>query len=367
MLKKMLFLAILCLFVFVFLAGKSDESEYTVEEVVSGQGVIWGMAFLSPDELIVTERSGNIKTIHLTTKKIIEIKGAPKVWTKGQGGMLDVAVPQDYDSSGWIYFTYSKEINNQGATTLARARLQGNQLKDFFELLVTDSATETSRHFGSRIAFDQKGHVFFSVGDRGVRPNGQNRFNHAGTIIRLNLDGSVPEDNPFVNGEGLPEIWSYGHRNPQGLFWHNDSGKLWANEHGPRGGDEINLIEPGNNYGWPVVSHGKEYWGPVAVGESTSKLNMTDPLKVYIHSIAPGSLLIYSGKAFPGWRDNIFSGALALVHLNRVVFDADNVPIHEDRLLSELDERIRTVVESPQGWIYLSTDSGRILRIRPRS
>lgn len=373
MLKK---IALLTIFFLTFpiychgtalLTGKSDEMEYVVEEVVRGLGVIWGLAFLSPEELIATERSGNIKKITLTTNKIIEIKGVPKVWAKGQGGMLDVAVPQDYDSSGWIYFTYSKEVNNQGATTLARARLQDDQLKDLWELLVTDSTTETSRHFGSRIAFDQKGHVFFSVGDRGVRPNGQNRFNHAGTIIRLHLDGSVPEDNPFFKGEGLPEIWSYGHRNPQGLFWDNKSGKLWANEHGPRGGDEINLIEPGNNYGWPVVSHGKEYWGPLPVGEATSKPNMTDPLKVYIPSIAPSSLLVYSGKAFPGWRDNIFSGALAMVHLNRVVFDANNVPVHEERMLLELDERIRAVIESPQGWIYLSTDSGRILRIRPRS
>jgi aldose sugar dehydrogenase len=373
MLKKTALLIILFLGFSTFchstaiLTGNSDDMEYQVEEVVSGLGVIWGMAFLSPEELLVTERSGNIQKIHLTTNKITEIKGGPEVWANGQGGLLDVAVPLDYGKSGWIYFTYSKEINRQGVTALARARLKDDQLTNLWDLLVTDSASDTSRHFGSRIAFDQQGHLFFTVGDRGVRPNGQNRFNHAGTILRLNLDGSIPDDNPFVKGEGLPEIWSYGHRNPQGLFWHQETGKLWANEHGPRGGDEINLIEPGNNYGWPVVSHGKEYWGPVDVGEATSKPNMTDPLKVYIPSIAPGSLLIYSGRAFPGWRNNFFAGALALVHLNRVVFDADNVPVLEDRLLNELDERIRAVIESPEGWIYLSTDSGRILRIKPRS
>jgi glucose/arabinose dehydrogenase len=348
------------------LTGKSDQMEYQVDEVTSGLGVIWGLAFLSPTDLLITERSGTIKKLNLKTKKIVTIKGGPEVWANGQGGLLDVAVPQDYSTSGWIYFTYSKEVNGQGVTALARARLEGDQLTNLWDLLVTDSASDTSRHFGSRIVFDQQGHLFFSIGDRGVRPNSQNRFNHAGTILRLNLDGSVPADNPFVKGEGLPEIWSYGHRNPQGLFWHSESGKLWSNEHGPRGGDEINLIEPGNNYGWPVVSHGKEYWGPVAVGEATSKPNMTDPLKVFTPSIAPGSLLIYSGKAFPSWRDNFFSGALALVHLNRVVFDANNVPVHEDQLLNELDERIRAVVESPEGWIYLSTDSGRILRIKPR-
>lgn len=349
----------------VLLTGKSDEMRYQVEEVASGFGVIWGMAFVSPEKIILTEREGTIKSVNLKSGKIVTLKGGPKVWARGQGGMLDVAVPPDFPKSSWIYFTYSKNINGSGVTTLARAKLQNNRLRSWQDLLVTNSASDTSRHFGSRIVFDQQGHVFFSVGDRGVRPNGQNRFNHAGTILRLNLDGTVPADNPFVSGEGLPEIWTYGHRNPQGMFWDHNSGKFWINEHGPRGGDEINLIEPGNNYGWPVVSHGKEYWGPVSVGEATSKPGMIDPVKVFTPSIAPGSLLIYSGKAFPGWRDNFFAGALALVHLNRIVLDADHVPVHEERLLEELDERIRAVIESPEGWIYLSTDSGRIIRIRP--
>ena len=181
----------------------------------------------------------------------------------------------------------------------------------------------------------------------------------------LNLDGSIPADNPFVNKDALPEIWSYGHRNPQGMFWEKKTGKLWSNEHGPRGGDEINRIIPGENYGWPIVSHGKEYWGPKRVGEATSKPGMVDPLKVYIPSIAPSSLLIYSGKAFPNWQGNFFSGALALVHLNRVVFDESGKPVKEEQMLVELDERIRDVIESPEGWIYLSTDSGKILRIKP--
>lgn len=372
MLKKIALLMVFCLFLSAYhssaalLTGKSEEMEYQVDEVADGLGVVWGLAFLSPNEILLTERAGKIKKIDLRTKKIVELKGAPKVWANGQGGLLDVAVPPNYTEDGWVYFTYSKPVKGQGVTTLARARLQEDRLVGWRDLLVTDSATDTGRHFGSRIAFGQSKHIFFSVGDRGVRPNGQNRFNHAGTILRLNMDGSVPDDNPFVEGEGLPEIWSYGHRNPQGLFWDNDSGRLWSNEHGPRGGDEINLIEPGNNYGWPVVSHGMEYWGPVAVGEATSKPNMTDPVKVFTPSIAPGSLLLYSGKAFPEWRNNFFSGALALVHLNRVVLDDENKPTVEERLLTELDERIRAVIEGPEGWIYLSTDSGRILRIKPR-
>ncbi len=230
------------------------------------------------------------------------------------------------------------------------------------------SASATGRHFGSRIVFDVQGHLFFSVGDRGVRPNGQDLTTHAGSILRLNLDGSLPADNPFLNRPGaLPEIYSFGHRNPQGLAYDAKRERLWSIEHGPRGGDEINLIKAGENYGWPVVSHGKEYWGPMMVGEATHKAGMMDPVKVYVPSIAPGSLLLYSGKAFPGWRDDLFSGALKLTHLNRVSLNQEGQPVAEERLLESLGERIRALAEDPQGWLYLSTDSGKILRLRPVS
>jgi glucose/arabinose dehydrogenase len=338
---------------------------YRVDELVSGLGVVWGMAFLSPNALLLTERDGRVYRLELTKSRKIEIGGAPEVWNEGQGGLLDVAVPPGYSQTDWIYFTYSKAIGDRGSTVLARARLKGDTLNDWQELLVTDSTSDSGRHFGSRIAFDTDGHVFFTVGDRGNRPNGQDLGNHSGTIIRLNLDGTVPEDNPFTRAGTRPEIWSFGHRNPQGIFYDAFTATLWANEHGPRGGDEINRIEAGQNYGWPVVSHGKEYWGPQAVGEATSKAGMKNPVKVYIPSIAPGSLLVYQGDAFPAWRGNLFSGALKLEHLNRVVLDDNLEEITEERLLSSLGERIRAVVESPEGWIYVSTDAGRILVIRP--
>lgn len=347
------------------LTGESEGMRYQVEEVVSGLGVLWGIEFIAADQLIVTERAGKIKTVEISTGRITELSGGPQVWAKGQGGLLDVAVPEGYKKDDWLYFAYSKNQEGQGVTTLARARLSGDAVVDWEDLFVSKSATNTTRHFGSRIVFDEQGHLFFSIGDRGVRPNGQNLETHAGTIIRLNLDGSLPPDNPFVNKKALPEIWSYGHRNPQGMYWEKNTRQLWSNEHGPRGGDEINRIVPGENYGWPVVSHGKEYWGPKRVGEATSKPGMVDPLKVYIPSIAPSSLLIYSGKAFPNWQGNFFSGALAMVHLNRIVFDDNDKPVKEEQMLLELDERIRDVIESPEGWLYLSTDSGRILRIMP--
>lgn len=347
------------------LTVSNSSQPFVVEEIASGIGVPWGMTFVAPSTLLVTERKGGIYLLDPKEGQFISVQGGPQVLAQGQGGMLDVAVPPGFRPGGWIYFTYSKSSNGQGVTTLARARLQHRALTDWQDLFITESASDSGRHFGSRITFDLQGHLFFSVGDRGVRENGQDRTNHAGTILRLNLDGTVPGDNPFAAGKSQSAIWSYGHRNPQGIFWSQSTGTLWANEHGPRGGDEINVILPGANYGWPVVSHGKEYWGPVDVGEATSKPGMVDPIKVYIPSIAPGSLIVYSGKAFPQWKNNLFSGALKLRHLNRVAVDRSLRPTLEERLLTELDERIRNVIEGPEGWLYLSTDSGRILRIRP--
>ncbi len=348
------------------LVQQSEGMTFRVEKVADGLGVPWGMAFLSPSEILFTERDGGVGLLNPETKAVTTIKGAPQVMAAGQGGLLDVAVPPGYKSSDWIYFTYSKNLLGKGATTLARARRKGMRLVDWQDLLITRSATDTSKHFGSRIAFDGAGHLFFTVGDRGVRPNGQDLSTHAGSVLRVRLDGSVPDSNPFLNKKNaLPEIWSYGHRNPQGISYDPEHQRLWIIEHGPRGGDEINLILPGLNYGWPTISYGKEYWGPVQVGEGTEKEGMEQPVKVYTPSIAPGSLILYSGKAFPGWKGNLIAGALKLRHLNRVVLDKAGKAVAEERLLEDLGERIRALIESPEGWLYLSTDSGRILRIKP--
>jgi len=340
---------------------------FKLELLAQGLGVPWAMAFLNDRELIFTERQGNIKILDLESLEITTLRGAVEVDAEGQGGMLDVAAGPDYTTRGWLYFTYSKSTVSGAATTLARARRRGIQLSGWEVLLVTNSATSSYRHFGSRIAFDQQGHVFFGVGDRGERDSAQDLRSHAGTIMRLRLDGSIPDDNPFLSRDNaLPEIWSYGHRNPQGLLYDNNSDNLWSIEHGPRGGDEINLVVKGANYGWPVISYGKEYWGPVSIGEGTEKPGMEQPVKVYIPSIAPGSLLLYSATAFPQWQGDLFSGALKLRHLNRVSISVDNKAIAEERLLGDLNERIRALAQSPEGWIYFSTDSGKIMRMRPR-
>ena len=343
---------------------ESEGMKLKLEQVTSGLNIPWGMVFLSPTKIILTEREGQILLFNLVTKRKTPLKNIPTVMAEGQGGLLDVALPPNYKTTGWIYFTYVKDIDGEGATTLARAKLVKDRFISWQELLVSDSTSDTGRHFGSRITFDGKGHVFFGIGDRGERPNAQDLTNHAGSIIRLNLDGSVPDDNPFVNNKNvMPEIWSYGHRNPQGLTYDTKTARLWEIEHGPRGGDEINLIKAGANYGWPVISYGKEYWGPVAVGEGTHRQGMEQPVKVYIPSIAPGSLLIYSGNAYPEWKGNLFSGALKLHHINRIVLSEDGQEIKEERLLEDLNERIRALAQSPQGWIYFSTDNGNIFRI----
>ena len=339
-----------------------------VEELFRGLGVPWGMTFVSPRQLLVSERGGVARLLDLDNGSATAVEGLPPILVEGQGGLLDVTTGPDFAQDGWIYFTYSKPHRGEAATTLARARLDANRLIDWQDLLVTDSATSSRQHFGSRIAFDTQGHVYFGVGDRGERDAAQQLGNHQGTIMRLNLDGSLPGDNPFAHTAGArAEIWSFGHRNPQGMAYDNQKPRLWSIEHGPRGGDEINLVLPGRNYGWPVISHGKEYWGPVSVGEGTSKPGMEQPYKVYIPSIAPGSLMLYNGDAFPEWRGSLFAGALKLRHLNRISLAADGEVTGEERLLEDLQERIRALIQGPDGWIYFSTDSGRILRMGPES
>jgi glucose/arabinose dehydrogenase len=345
-----------------------QNSAIRVQQLASGLGIPWGLAFIDAKQLLISERDGRLLRLDLQSQSMTRISGLPAIVAEGQGGLLDVAIGPGYARDGWIFFTYSKPARGEAATTLARARLDELQLVDWQDLLVTDSATSPRHHFGSRITFDHDGHVFFGVGDRGQREQAQNLANHQGTILRLNLDGSVPADNPFSNDSNARnEIWSYGHRNPQGMAFDPENGRLWSSEHGPRGGDEINLVLPGRNYGWPVISHGKEYWGPVSIGEGTSKPGMEQPYKVYIPSIAPGSLMLYSGDAFPQWRGNLFAGALKLRHLNRVSLSATGEVIGEERLLRDLNERIRALVQGPDGWIYFSTDSGRILRMGPAS
>ena len=351
---------------------------YQVTQVATGLGIPWGMSFQSENEILFTERKGRLGIVNIESGEVNYLSGLPEIIANGQGGFMDVAKPTNNEIADWTYFTYVKPIDAAGnsETTLARAHISKDGIFDWQDLLVTHSlfgvifdvtgiAWGSDRHFGSRIAFDDT-HLYFSIGDRGNRPNGQNLETHAGSILRLNVDGSVPQDNPFVDFKGARnEIWSYGHRNPQGLFWDSVNQRLWSIEHGPRGGDELNLIERGANYGWPIISYGKEYASFRSVGEGTHKEGMEQPKKFYIPSIAPGSLMQYTGEAFPEWQGNLFAGALKLRHINRIELDQEGNVIAEERLMEDLNERIRALLQSPEGWIYFSTDSGKIYVIKP--
>lgn len=343
----------------IFLFGHAvAETQPTVTPVANNLGVPWGMVWVDKDRILFTERSGRAGIVQVENGNVRWLGGLPEVAASGQGGLMDVAIAAEYHPNDWIYFTYSKLLAGKAVTALARAKLSGDKLVDWQDMLVTKSATGTSRHFGSRIVFDGKGHLFFSVGERGERSGAQNLNSHEGSILRLNIDGSVPKDNPFVGrADALPEIYSYGHRNPQGLCYDKERDGLWASEHGPRGGDEVNWILPGRNYGWPEISHGKEYWGPVAVGDGTERDDIEPARKVYIPSIAPSSLLCYHG--------DLLQGSLALTHLNWLQLDKNGNVIEERRLLDDWGERIRALLEGPAGEIYLSTDSGKIVRLAP--
>lgn len=348
---------------------KPLDLKYKTELVAKDLGVIWGMTWVSPTKILMTERSGNLYLFDINSKQKVSISGLPKIKISGQGGLLDVASYTDPNKQTWLYFTYVKPLQEgKSATTLARAQLNvvKGTLMNWNDILITNSADNSDKHFGSRITFDADGHVFFGIGDRGNRDNGQNTQNHAATIMRLNLDGTIPKDNPFIKDNNvLDEIWSYGHRNPQGLVYDKKRQILWEVEHGPRGGDEINIIQKGLNYGWAKTSHGKEYWGPLDVGESKELPSVEPPIKVYVPSIAPSSAMIYSGNAFPDLNGNLLIGALAGTHINIVQFDESLNPVKEMRIIKSLNQRIRSLINDNNGLIYFTTDSGNLYRIEP--
>jgi len=344
----------------------NDDNDLHIKPIANGFPVPWGMVEIADNQLLITQRMGKLTLLNMSTAESKTISGLPAILVEGQGGLFDVAIAPDYEQSKWLYFSYNKDVDGQGATTLARAKLTDNKLTDWQDILISQSRTENKVHYGGRISFDGKGHVFLSIGDRGERNNAQDRTNHAGSILRLNVDGTIPSDNPFVGQENvLPEIWSYGHRNPQGLFFNRQTTQLWAIEHGPRGGDEINLVQAGRNYGWPVISYGKEYWAPLQVGKGTHQAGMKQPIQVYIPSIAPGSLIQYQGKLFTHWHGKLLAGAMALQHLNVITLDAETNVVDETRLLDTLNSRIRNVIERASGSLLVATDNGTILEVTP--
>jgi glucose/arabinose dehydrogenase len=325
--------------------------------------------------MLVSERPGRLRILERVGKLSPPVDGVPAVAAVGQGGLLDIVLAPDFNESRIVYFSFAEPRGPAGAvnpnsTSLASARFLEEdgkaRLADVKVIFRQEPAVEGGLHFGARIAVARDGTLFLTTGERNLKSAAQNLHGHLGKIIRVRADGAAPPDNPFVGRkDAKPEIWSYGHRNIQGAAIHPKSGRLWIVEQGPKGGDEINVPEKGKNYGWPVIGYGVDYSG-AKIHESTRKEGMEQPIHYWVPSIGPSGMAFYTGGAFPGWKGNLFVGALALTHLERLELDGEKI-VKEERLLSDLGQRIRDVRQAPDGTLWLLTDArdGKVLHIVP--
>ena len=339
-------------------AVQSAKHAFHVNKVLDGLENPWSMAFLPDGRMLITERAGRLR---LVTKSFqlhpTPIAGLPKIKAAGQGGLFDVAIHPDYAANGWIYWAYNEPGAGGWGTALARGKLQGTQMTSVEVLFSMRPKSRKNQHFGGRIVFDTGGFVYLTLGDRGDRDRAQKMDDHAGSVIRLHEDGRVPENNPFVKLKGaLPEKWTLGNRNIQGAALHPQTGKLWTHEHGPQGGDEVNLMSAGKNYGWPVVTHGANYGLGTKIGEGQTKAGMAQALKIWVPSIAPSGMAFVNSQEFPEWSGNLLVGSLRAQTLVRLELDGDAV-VGEERLLVGQIGRIRDVRVAEDGLIYLLTDA----------
>lgn len=343
------------------------ETNYSYEVVVEGIDIPWGMAIINSNELLVTEKSGTLYYVKDGQKTAV--KGLPDIYVRGQGGLLDVALHPNFSKNNVIYMTMgisAGENEEGGNTALYHATLNGTELSNVNLLYKASPNSKKGQHWGSRIVFDQEGHVYFGVGDRGNRDvNPQDLTRDGGKIYRLNLDGSIPEENPFVNNsEAKKAIFSYGHRNPQGMVIHPKTGQVWENEHGPKGGDEINIIKKGVNYGWPEITYGVNYSG-TPITNKTSKPDMEQPFYYWVPSIAPSGMAFSTSGVYKKWKDNLFVGSLKFEYLERIVIKRNKV-VKREKVLEKIG-RVRNVVEGPDGYLYLGVEGKGIVKIVPES
>ncbi len=344
----------------------TEKLKLKLDTVITGLDVPWGMAFLPDGDMLINEREGKMLRFR-NGKKVADIQGLPAIHAVGQGGLLDIRLHPDYKTNGWIYFAYtasSTNVSDGWNTNVMRARLKDNTLVDQQLLFKAMPDTKTGHHVGCKITFDGKGHVFFGVGERGRQQNSQDLSNDCGKIHRINEDGTVPADNPFFNKAGAQKtIWSYGHRNPQGLEYNTTTGVLWESEHGPKGGDELNLIQPGKNYGWPVITFGINYDGTI-ITKDTAKTGMEQPVTYWVPSIAPCGMTFVKGDKYKGWEGDILIGSLRFKYLVRCEMSGNSV-VHKEILLPDIG-RLRNVEMSPDGYIYVAVESpGIIYRLVP--
>ncbi len=344
---------------------RAKDHAYRAVTVTDGLNRPWGMVFLPDGGLLITEKSGRVR--HYKNGTLSDaIDGGPRSVVWGQGGLLDVAIHPDFAANRWVYFTYAGRGEGGASTELARARFTGRAFEGLEVLFKAEPKTQGRVHFGSRIVFDRDGYLYVTYGDRGGRENSQDLRVHQGSVFRFTDDGRVPPDNPFVGrADARPETYSYGHRNVQGAALHPQTGAVWTHEHGPQGGDEVNVIRRGANYGWPAITYGEEYGGG-AISPHTTLPGMEQPVLHWTPSIAPSGMAFYTGDRFPKWWGSLFVGALAHRHLRRIGLDGERVT-DQEILLAGLAERIRDVENGPDGFIYVLIDSadGRLIRLEP--
>lgn len=345
---------------------RSERHDFRVVTVLRGLSHPWSIAFLPDGRWLVTERPGRLRIVDKGSLLPEPVAGLPTIGAQGQGGLLDIALHPDYARNGWLYLSYAAPGPGGDGTEVLRARLKGNRMVDAQSIFRMRPKLDSPLHFGGRLVFDRAGSLYITLGERGMKEGAQRLSDHLGTIARLHDDGRVPRDNPFVGRPGaLPEIYTYGHRNVQGAALHPETGRVWTHEHGPQGGDEINILKAGVNHGWPVITHGVNYGTGTPIGEGTRKAGMAQPLYQWTPSIAPSGMAFYDAKAFPRWRGNLLVGALKYKMLVRLTLDGERV-VAEERLLEGID-RIRDVRVGPDGLIYLLTDEddGRVIRLEP--
>jgi glucose/arabinose dehydrogenase len=346
----------------------SELQRFRAVTLTAGLEYPWGLAFLPDGRLLVTERPGRLRLVDPDGRLDPRpLEGTPPVAAVGQGGLLDVALHPDFTKNRLVYLSYAGESPGGYGTEVARGRLEGHALRDMQVIFRMEPRTRRGHHFGSRLVFDRQGFLYITLGDRGDMERAQRLDDHAGSVIRLHDDGRVPADNPFVGRAGAkPEKFTLGNRNMQGAALHPQSGLLWTHEHGPQGGDEINVIRAGVNYGWPVITYGRNYGTGTQIGEGTTKPGMAQPLLQWTPSIAPSGMAFYTSERFPKWKGNLFVGALKFQMLVRLELDGERV-VREERLAQGALGRIRDVRQGPDGLIYLLIDSdkGRIVRLEP--
>ncbi|MES2652204.1 MAG: PQQ-dependent sugar dehydrogenase [Bacteroidota bacterium] len=352
---------------------KISKIDFNVETVVTGLSMPWATAFLPNGDMLVTERAGKLRLVKDGKLDPVEITGLPKVFYRGQGGLLDVVLHPDYAKNGWIYLSYSspkaegEEGDDNGANTaLMRAKLKDHALTDVQVIFKALPNVRSTPHFGGKIVFDKKGYVFLSLGERGKQDAAQELSKDQGKVVRLHEDGKIPADNPFVKTPGAkPEIWSYGHRNPQGMVMHPSTGVLWEHEHGPQGGDELNIVEKGKNYGWPLITFGIGYDNSI-ISKDTARAGLEQPVTYWKPSIAPCGMDFITSDKYKGWKGDLLVGSLKFNYIQHLVVRGNKVLSRE--IILEKIGRVRDIRQAPDGFIYVVVeDKGSVVRVRPKA